>query len=155
VTEATRGRNLTALARKLKRLYDEYLAQRPPLQDSKELATIPAHPKPRVTRVALVLHDFNARETSVQVPAPSVAHPPGFGDEESENEEGEVDDRVKTFMIARRACTGCCMSVSDTHGWGVIESIYWRNDSNAPDDCPLCHKVLFKKPCRGFFSWQQ
>jgi hypothetical protein len=51
------------------------------------------------------------------------------------------------LIITRSLCTSSCCRFSDKEAAKLNSptSLWWKNDRKVPDDCPICHKVLFHK----------
>jgi hypothetical protein len=73
-----------------------------------------------------------------------------FGDEAEIDDDHEdvFDSAGATFVIERTMCSACSVSLKDHQLPAVLATpteVWWHNHASAPDDCPICHKVLFLK----------
>jgi hypothetical protein len=150
IADTQKRRTIAALARRLRKLYRSYLAEKPVSQDAKEESTIPENDEPDICTAAVEMHKDNSKWASLMIQHPDTGHA-GFN---SESDDGNDDDEMidytrKTFVISRKSCNNCYKSKKEMKSWVAPKSIFWKNDDKMPDDCPLCHKVLFNKDQAG------
>lgn len=51
-----------------------------------------------------------------------------------------------TLIVSRSVCSTCCkITDEEMKDLPAPEELWWKNDIKTPDDCPICHKVLFHK----------
>lgn len=66
---------------------------------------------------------------------------------EDEQEEKEIELSAATVILTRTHCRRCDPQATlvSTATLRVPTGLWWRSVSKGPDDCPLCHKVLFHR----------
>lgn len=64
-------------------------------------------------------------------------------DEDDVDHEATAKEIAKSTMIVVRSyCHSCLPDESDAP---IPTELTWKPLEKVPDDCPLCHKILFKK----------
>jgi hypothetical protein len=98
------------------------------------------HP-PEILHTRLRVHEGDVDKTSYTIPSPLGSG--YYGDDESDDED-DKDLSGWTMVIIRSRCGGCD---AQTKGKTLATptELTWQNHKNTPDNCPLCHRILFKK----------
>ncbi|KAF2702749.1 hypothetical protein K504DRAFT_212927 [Pleomassaria siparia CBS 279.74] len=143
----------------------------PPLKKLKSNPFMPhMHPGQNHAPIfaAISVHKKDMGVTHYEIPQPheSLAYSsPSFTDSETEADtdteasDGENKLSGRMFVLVRNPCTAsCCVSpvkgspfpdggtsLRDLNLGEPPRSIGWKDVKSAPDACPLCRKVLFKK----------
>ncbi|KAF1938319.1 hypothetical protein EJ02DRAFT_437199 [Clathrospora elynae] len=95
---------------------------------------------PHLIHSSITVHTKDLKNTSYEVASlDREAEMYGFG---SDGDEHVAD--MLTVIITRVICTSCCRINEDDKIMEAPSMLWWRNDGNTPDDCPICHKILFK-----------
>ena len=100
---------------------------------------------PRLVHTSVRLHVDNLRETSHTITAPIGG--PSYFDEEYSDDDDDFNISGTTMVVMRSFCAKCCASLEQVVLASPTE-LTWQNHRATPDDCPLCHRVLFKKTLR-------
>jgi hypothetical protein len=135
-------RNARALRTLLAEQLTTVLAQYKSMPSETSVSTtIDVAPRTVRTPVSIHLHDLQATSHTITSP---MGGPPYFDDEETDDEEEEYDLNGSTMVVKRKFCPQCCKHLEDA-SLPTPTKLMWRNHRATPDDCPLCHRVLFKK----------
>ncbi|KAH7402889.1 hypothetical protein BKA66DRAFT_564777 [Pyrenochaeta sp. MPI-SDFR-AT-0127] len=129
------------LARKLAVIYASFQASTSSTNlDKFETPSKPSH----LVHASMVVHTKDLLGTSYEINPPGLVYV--LVGNELEEHELELDTQTLVPIIVRSICNECCeISEEAAREVSIPESLWWRNDVNTPDDCPLCHKILFKK----------
>jgi hypothetical protein len=134
-------RHRDILAERLTGAYSQFL------KAQKQVTNSTYEAQPRIIWSSKTLHSFDLQNSSYEICSPSLG--PMFGDEDDGDEhEDTFDSRGATFVIERTICSACGGSLEDhalPAGLATPTEIWWHSHKNAPDDCPMCHRVLFLK----------
>ncbi|KAF1914030.1 hypothetical protein BDU57DRAFT_521184 [Ampelomyces quisqualis] len=97
---------------------------------------------PRIIQTSVQVHMHDLQETSYTITAPTGG--PSHFEEEEIDDGAEFDVNGSTMVVTRAFCHECCAKLEDV-ALPTPTALTWRNHRATPDDCPLCHRVLFKK----------
>lgn len=132
-------RTVTVLARELKSLYQSYLSAKPSLGGATR--TTPRTPDIfQVWVTEVIMHKSNANKSSLNTYIPGDIYRHGNSEEAD-----EADDAAGAMVISRIPCVECFDEDRWETKWPDLESASWKNLGKIPDNCPLCHKVLFRR----------
>jgi hypothetical protein len=124
------------LAQKLVDVFRQYKAVH---LDSPRHVT-PGDP-PELFHTAVRVHQGDSGKTSYAIPSPLGG---GFyGDDDSDDE--DANDLSGWTMIIIRSICGACGTSARGETLATPTELTWQNHKSTPDNCPLCHRVLFKK----------
>jgi hypothetical protein len=149
VERRTRDRN-TLLARKLTDILSQYKAYKSSLNPgvgSSQLDVADILPPqsqdkaPDQILIKVNIHNYNMEDTSHVIPPPW-GHASLDEDEMDEETTGHEIAR-STLIVKRTYCNNCIEEITATAA--TPSKLTWRPLDKTPDDCPLCHKVLFKR----------
>ncbi|KAL1796165.1 hypothetical protein ACET3X_004705 [Alternaria dauci] len=141
-----------SLGIELSRIYSEYLKQRAATEEPEETETTLQQ---YFVNARIRVHKKNSKQSSFRIESLDryVAHilqgleddDSDAGDEES-NTQNDVLLRSLFPIITRKMCEACCTEDSTVpSSVPVPTSLWWKDSRKIPDDCPICHKVLFHK----------
>ncbi|KAF1842279.1 uncharacterized protein K460DRAFT_398304 [Cucurbitaria berberidis CBS 394.84] len=131
-------RDLTnLLAQKLAGIFTAFSKQQ---NSSLKCKEAPIH-RTATVKVSVVVHTQDIVKTSYKIAPPLTSIL--FYDKNSQD---TVDTEKFTWIVIRSTCQKCCkIKEEDAKDLPTPEELWWSNDAKTPDDCPLCHKILFKK----------
>ncbi|RII22451.1 hypothetical protein CUC08_Gglean000075 [Alternaria sp. MG1] len=140
------------LGAKLSRVYSEYMrhhgTEKEPEQSEsyREQCFVDAH---------ISIHKKNPRQSSFRIGSLDrfLAHSQDDGTGDDSDAEDEESDHVSGTLlsrlfpiISRKMCEHCCTEHTTVpSSIPVATSLWWKDSRKIPDDCPICHKVLFHK----------
>ncbi|KAF2823204.1 hypothetical protein CC86DRAFT_469053 [Ophiobolus disseminans] len=132
--EILKRANMALLASKLVGIYNEYIKHREEVRD------ISQDSFSRSYYASVIVHLTRTQELSIQIEAPPVER------HSNDDEDGTEFDLSKTTVVLKRSnCQRCNPAekrlVAATQP--IPTEIWWRTRPKGPDDCPLCHKVLY------------
>jgi hypothetical protein len=99
--------------------------------------------QPILLRIPLTVHDSDTEKTSHMISPPMGLYAFGNGDGEDSEEEENVNLERYTVMLLRSCIGGG--SLSGNHSHLTPKELTWQSHKKIPDDCPVCHSVLFKR----------
>jgi hypothetical protein len=140
------------LGAELSRVYPEYMRnhgiEKEPEQSEtyREQYFIDAH---------ISVHKKNPKQSSFRIESLDrfLAHSPheatgddsDAGDEKSDHVSDALLSRLFP-IISRKMCEHCCTEQTTVpSSVPVPTSLWWKDSRKIPDDCPICHKILFHK----------
>ncbi|RYN16683.1 hypothetical protein AA0112_g12403 [Alternaria arborescens] len=140
------------LGAELSRVYSEYMRHHGTEKEPEQLETyreryfVDAH---------ISVHKKNPKQSSFRIESLDrfLAHSPDDAtgddsdaeDEESDHLSGAILSRLFP-IISRKMCEHCCTEHTTVPpSVPVPTSLWWKDSREIPDDCPICHKILFHK----------
>jgi hypothetical protein len=136
---------IALLAKQLKGIYRAYLAAKPSMKNASD-AALPTQERFAMWETEVVIHESNADKSSLNVAPPRRIRYSAAGPHTGEDDDDEINSAARTLIISRIACIGCFEAESKKKKkLPGLKSVSWNNVSKIPDDCPLCHRVLFRK----------
>jgi hypothetical protein len=131
-------RAMKLLAMQLANVFAEHKLNRP---ETLPLAT-PDSP-PLLLRVSLKIRKDDIQKTSHMIVPPAGIYAFGNDEDNDSDEEEDVNLRGYTIMIHRS-----CSIIGGLPKDVILptpKELTWQSQKKTPDDCPVCHSVLFKK----------
>jgi hypothetical protein len=142
----------STLGAELSRVYSEYMkhhgTKKEPEQSDiyREQCFVDAH---------ISIHKKNPRQVSFRIGSLDqfLAHSQDDAASDDSDAEDEDSDHVSGTLlsrlfpiISRKMCEHCCTEHTTVpSSIPVPTSLWWKDSRKIPDDCPICHKVLFHK----------
>ncbi|CAN9171051.1 unnamed protein product [Alternaria alternata] len=140
------------LGAELSRVYSEYMrhhgTEREPEQSEtyREQHFVDAH---------ISVHKQNPKQSSFRIESLDrfLAHSPDDATGDDNDAEDEESDHVSDALlsrlfpiISRKMCEHCCIEHTTVPpSIPAPTSLWWKDSRKIPDDCPICHKILFHK----------
>ncbi|CAN9343007.1 unnamed protein product [Alternaria alternata] len=140
------------LGAELSRVFSEYMrhhgTEKEPGQSesSREQYFVDAH---------ISVHKKNPKQSSFRIESLDrfLAHSPDDATGDDSDAEDEESDHVSGTLlsrlfpiISRKMCEHCCTEHTTVPpSVPVPTSLWWKDSREIPDDCPICHKILFHK----------
>ncbi|KAF1828855.1 hypothetical protein BDW02DRAFT_651777 [Decorospora gaudefroyi] len=155
---------IRTLSLELARIYSEYQSHIDPAEEHRQEAH-EIQERPRFMPTSITVHESDINNTSHKVNPLDRHLSLMFGDgediddDDDDNDSNSNDQNEKqlnklTLIITRNVCTSCCTIKDDEVATlKPPETLWWQNDRKVPDDCPVCHKVLFHKDGRSFLQF--
>jgi hypothetical protein len=94
---------------------------------------------PQTIFVPLLLDWSDSAKTSFVIPPPTGFF--SFGNDQDSDEEEAPNITGCTVIILRESYP----KPRKVNGLATIKELNWRSRTKTPDDCPVCHAVLFKR----------
>ncbi|CAN9283109.1 unnamed protein product [Alternaria alternata] len=140
------------LGAELSRVYSEYMRHHGTEKEPEQSET---YREQHFLDAHISVHKKNPKQSSFRIESLDrfLAHSPDDATGDDSDAEGEESDHVSGTIlsrlfpiISRKMCEHCCTEHTTVPpSVPVPTSLWWKDSRKIPDDCPICHKILFHK----------
>lgn len=140
------------LGAELSRVYSEYMRQHGTEKEPEQSET---YREQYFVDAHISVHKKNPKQSSFRIESLDrfLAHSPDDATGDDSDAEDEESDRLSGTIlsrllpiISRKMCEHCCTEYTTVPpSVPVPTSLWWKDSREIPDDCPICHKILFHK----------
>ncbi|KAB2098974.1 hypothetical protein AG0111_0g12844 [Alternaria gaisen] len=140
------------LGAEFSRVYSEYMRHYGTEKESEQSET---YREQYFVDAHISVHEKNPKQSFFRIESSNrfLAHSPDDATGDDSDAEDEESDYVSGTLlsrlfpvISRKMCEHCCTEHTIVPpSVPVPTSLWWKDSRKIPDDCPICHKILFHK----------